>query len=55
MMYTPRFFKYQLKLHLSPWFSAACTAATAKKHFFGLYQRYKFFGSKVKFRHTSNH
>ena len=31
--------KYQVKPHSSPWFSAACAAATGhKNHFFGLYQ-----------------
>ena len=32
--------KYQLKPHLSPWFSAACAAAIVhRKHFFQFYQR----------------
>ena len=48
--------KYQVKLHSSPWFSAACAAAMAhRNHFFCLYQREKSSDSKVKFRQASNH
>ena len=47
--------KYQVKLHLSLWFSAACAAVrTYRNHFFCLYQRNKS-SSKVKFRQASNH
>ena len=42
--------KYQVKPHLSPWFSAACAAATVhRNHFFLLYQMDKS-ESKVNFR-----
>ena len=48
--------KYQVKLHSSPWFSAACAAAIVhRNHFFHLYQREKSSDSKVKFRQASNH
>ena len=34
--------KYQVKLHSSPWFSAACAAAIVhRNHFFRLYQQNK--------------
>ena len=47
--------KYQVKPHSSPWFSAACAAATVhRNHFFCLYQREKSSDSKVKFRWASN-
>ena len=47
--------KYQVKLHSSPWFSAACAAAIVhRNHFFRLYQREKSSDSKVKFRQASN-
>ena len=47
--------KYQVKPHLSPWFSAAWVAAKVhKNHFFRLYQRKNSFDSKVKFRQASN-
>ena len=47
--------KYQVKLHSSPWFSAACAAAIVhKNHFFCLYQKDKSSASKVKFRQASN-
>ena len=47
--------KYQVKLHSSPWFSAACAAAIVhRNHFFSLYQREKSSDSKVKFRLASN-
>ena len=47
--------KYQVKLHSSPWFSAACAAAKVhRNHFFRLYQKDKSSASKVKFRHASN-
>ena len=43
--------KYQVKPHLSPWFSATCAAAIVhRNHFFHLYQREKSSDSKVKFR-----
>ena len=48
--------KYQVKLHSSPWFSAACAAAIVhRNHFFHLYQREKSSDSKVTFRQASNH
>ena len=48
--------KYQVKPHLSPWFSAACAAAIAhRNHFFRLYQKGKSSDSKVKSRQASNH
>ena len=48
--------KYQVKPHLSPWFSAACAAAIVhRNHFFHLYQHSKSSESKVKFRQASNH
>ena len=47
--------KYQVKPHLSPWFSATCAAAIVhRNHFFHLYQREKSSDSKVKFRQASN-
>ena len=47
--------KYQVKRHSSPWFSAACAAATVhRNHFFRLYQQNKSSQSKVKFRQASN-
>ena len=47
--------EYQVKLHSSPWFSAACAAAIVhRNHFFCLYQQNTSSESKVKFRHTSN-
>ena len=47
--------KYQVKPHLSLWFSAACAAAIVhRNHFFPLYQKDKSFDSKVKFRQASN-
>ena len=47
--------KYQVKPHSSPFFSAACAAATVhRNHFFLLYQKDKS-ASKVKFRQASNH
>ena len=47
--------KYQVKPHLSPWFSAACAAAIVhRNHFFRLYQREKSSDYKVKFRQASN-
>ena len=53
-MYIPHR-KYQVKLHSSPWFSAACAAAIVhRNHFFRLYQREKSSDSKVKFRQASN-
>ena len=52
--------KYQVKPHLSPWFSAACAAGCAaakvhRNHFYHLYQKGKSSDSKVKFRQASNH
>ena len=47
--------KYQVKLHSSPWFSAACAAAIVHRyHFFCFYQQNKSSESKVKFRQASN-
>ena len=43
--------KYQVNLHLSPWFSAACSAAIFhRNHIFCLYQQNKSSESKGKFR-----
>ena len=40
--------KYQVKPHLSPWFSAACAAAIVHRNdFFHLYQKYKSAESKA--------
>ena len=48
--------KYQVKPHLSPWFSGACaTAIVHRNYFFRLYQREKSSDSKIKFRQASNH
>ena len=48
--------KYQVKPHLSPCFSSACSAAIVhRNHIFCLYQKDKSSDSKVKFRHASNH
>ena len=50
-----RHHKYQIKLHSSPWISAACAAAIVhRNHFFCLYQQNKSSESKVKFRQASN-
>ena len=47
--------KYQVKLHSSPWFSAACAAAIVhRNYFFHSYQQNRSFKSKVKFRQVSN-
>ena len=47
--------KYQVKRHLSPWFSAACAVAIAHRNiFFCLYQQIKFSESTVKLRQASN-
>ena len=47
--------KYQVKLHSSPWFSAACAAAIVhKNHFFRFYQKDKYSDSEVKFKQASN-
>ena len=47
--------KYQVKLHSSPLFSAACGAAIVhRNHFFYLYQREKSSDSKVKFGQAIN-
>ena len=54
-MYVSLHRKYQVKLHSSPWFSAACAAAIIhRNHFFRLYQQNKSSESKVKFRQDSN-
>ena len=48
-------YKYPVKHHSSPWFSAACAAAIVHKNdFIHLYQQNKSFKSKVKFRQASN-
>ena len=47
--------KYHVKLHSSPWFSAACAAAVVhRNHFFCLLQKNKSSESKVKLRQASN-
>ena len=47
--------KYLVKPHSSPWFSAACAAATVhRNHFFRLHQQNKSSESKGKFRQASN-
>ena len=46
--------KYQVKLHSSPWFSAACAAAIVHRNHFHLYQQNKSSESKVKFKEASN-
>ena len=47
--------KYEIKRHLSPWFSAACAAAIVhRNHFFRWHQRNKSSESKVKFRQAIN-
>ena len=47
--------KYQVKSHLSPWFSAACATATVHRdQFFCLYNHNKSSESKIKFRRASN-
>ena len=46
--------QHQIKLHSSPWFSAACAAAIVRNHFFRLHQKHKSSESKVKFRQASN-
>ena len=48
--------KYQVKLHSSPWFSAACDAAIIHRNqFIRLYQKEKSSDSKVKLRQDSNY
>ena len=48
--------KYQIKPHLSPWFSGAFTAAIVHRNdFFHFCQQNKSSESKVKFRQASNH
>ena len=48
--------KYQVKPHLSPWFSAASAAVIAHRNpLFHLYQQNKPSESKLKFRQASNH
>ena len=47
--------KYQVKLHSSPWFLAACTAAIVHRNdFFCLHQQNKSSEFKVKLRQASN-
>ena len=47
--------KYQVKLHSSPWFSAACAAAIVhRNHSFHLCQKDRSSESKVKFRQANN-
>ena len=47
--------KYQVKPHLSPWFSAACAAVIVhRNHFFCLYQIDKSSQSIIKFRKASS-
>ena len=49
-VYIPHF-KYKVKLHSCPWFSAIYAAIIAhKNHFFRLYQQNKSFKSKIKLR-----
>ena len=53
-VYIPHY-KYQVKPHSSPRFSAACAAAIVhRNHFFRLYQQNKSSEPKVKFRQASN-
>ena len=48
--------KYQVKPHLSPWFSAACVAPIVHRNYFlRLYKKNKSSESKVKFRQAINH
>ena len=50
--------KYQVKLHTSPWFSAACAAAIVHRNHFlrlFLYQQNESSESKVKFMQASDH
>ena len=48
--------KYQVKPHLSPWFSTTCVATIVYKyHFFRLYLQNKSSESKVRFRQAPNH
>ena len=54
-VYIPHW-KYQVKPHSSPWFSAACAAAIVhRNHFFRLYQKDEPYESNVKFRQANNH
>ena len=46
---------YQVKLHSSPWFSAACTAAIDHGNHFCLYLKNKSAEFQVRFRQVSNH
>ena len=41
--------KYQVKSHLSPWFSPGCAAIALRNHFFHFCQQNKSSESKVKF------
>ena len=53
-VYVPQW-KYQVKPHSSPWFSAACAATIVHtNHFFRFYQQNKSSESEVKFRQASN-
>ena len=48
--------KYQVKPHLSPWFSTTCASVIAhRNNFFCLYQQKKSSPSKGKFRQVGNH
>ena len=47
-------FKYQVKTHSSPWFSAAWVSATVRNHFFCLHQQNKSSEFKTKFRQACN-
>ena len=48
-------FKFQVKPHSSPWFSAACAAAIVhRSHFFRLFQQNSSPESKGKFRQAIN-
>ena len=52
-VYTPHR-KYEVKPHLTLWFSASCAAAIVhRNHFFRLYQKDKCSDSKVKFRQAT--
>ena len=54
-VYIPHW-KYQVKPHSSPWFSAACAANIVhRNHFFCLYQKFTSSESKVKLGQASDH
>ena len=53
-MYIPHR-KYQVKPHLSSWFSEACAATIVhRNHFFRFYHKNKFSESKLEFIQASN-